>query len=134
MPTISGRCLCGAVSFRASDAEDHFHVCHCGMCRRWATGPSMTVPARNVEIAGEEHLVRYRSSEWAERGFCGRCGSSLFYFLILANQYFLSMGALDDAAAISLGTEIFIDRKPPQYEIAGTHPRKTEAEVFAQWS
>lgn len=134
MPAISGQCLCGAVKFKARDADDHFHLCHCGMCRRWATGPLMVVRADAVEFSGTESLVRYRSSEWAERGFCKRCGSNLLYFLVPANQHFLSVGALEDASALTLGSEIFIDHKPASYAFAGEHPRMTEAEVLAQWS
>lgn len=134
MPSISGRCLCGAVKFKANDADDHFHLCHCGMCRRWATGPLMVVRASEPEFSGVENLTRYRSSEWAERGFCKQCGSSLFYFLVPAKQYFVSVGALDDSSALTLGSEFFIDHKPASYEIAGEHARLTEAEVLAKWS
>ncbi len=134
MPAVSGQCLCSAVKFKASDADEHFHVCHCGMCRRWATGPLMVVRAEGIEFSGVEDLARYRSSEWAERGFCKKCGSSLFYFLVPANQSFLSVGALDDSSALTLGSEIFIDHKPANYELAGEHGKMTEAEVLAQWS
>lgn len=134
MPTISGQCLCGAVKLEASEVDDHFHVCHCGMCRRWASGPLMVVRADGIEFSGAEHLERYRSSEWAERGFCKKCGSNLFYFLVPANQYLVSVGALDDASALTLGSEIFIDHKPATYELAGTHRKMTEAEALAQWS
>jgi hypothetical protein len=104
------------------------------MCRRWATGPLMVVRAEGVEFSGVEDLARYRSSEWAERGFCKKCGSSLLYFLVPAKQSFLSVGALDDSSALTLGSEIFIDHKPASYEFAGEHGKMTEAEVLAQWS
>lgn len=134
MRTHSGRCLCGAVTFTATNVDDHFHICHCGMCRRWASGPLMAVRVESVELQGAEHLRRYRSSEWAERGFCAQCGSNLFYFLAPANRYFMSLGGFEDPAAFELGSEIFIDHKPSAYEFAGQHDKMTEAEVLAHWS
>jgi hypothetical protein len=129
---LTGRCLCGAVSFTADDVETHFHACHCGMCRRWASGPVFAARAAAVKFAGEDNLKRYRSSDWAERGFCKNCGSNLFYYLRPASSYALSVGAFDDAAQFELAGEIFIDEKPGGYEIAGDHPRLTAAEVIAR--
>ena len=35
---MTGRCLCGKVTFTAEGVEPHSHACHCGMCRRWSGG------------------------------------------------------------------------------------------------
>jgi hypothetical protein len=53
------------------------------MCRRshgagfvtWTAVP----PSQFRLTAGEDALVRYRSSDHGTRSFCGRCGSSLFF-------------------------------------------------------
>ncbi len=128
---LNGRCLCGAVTFTADDAEVEHSACHCGMCRRWSGGaPFFAARAKNVAITSEEHIGRYASSDWADRGFCTRCGTSLFYFLKPANAYMMSVGTFDDAARFRLSLEIFVDRKPGGYALAGEHPRWTEAETF----
>lgn len=129
----SGGCLCGAVRYSAEDLAAGFHACHCGMCRRWAGGPLLAVRAGRVRFAGEEHLARYRSSDWAERGFCKVCGASLFYLLLPAQQYFIAMGTLDDGTDLPFAEEIYIDHKPAAYAFAGERPRATEAEVLARF-
>ena len=134
MPKGSGHCLCGAVKFTAETVEKHFHICHCGMCRRWSGGPSMGANADSVRFEGEENIVRYRSSDWAERGFCRKCGSGLFYFFKPANQYMISIGAFDEPTDFVVSEEIFIDHKPGFYDFAGDHPKKTEAEVLAAFA
>lgn len=134
MAKHSGRCLCGAVTYTVSNADEHFHVCHCGMCRRWSGSPLMVVRAEGVEFSGTENFVRFKSSDWAERGFCAKCGSNLGYFLLPANQSFITLGSFDDSSAFTLGSEIFIDHKPASYTFAGEHGKMTEAEVLAQWS
>ena len=129
-----GRCLCGAVRFDATGVETDCHACHCGMCRRWgAGGPFLGVAVAGVTFEGTEHLGRYASSEWAERGYCKRCGTSLFYFYKPQNLYTITIGAFDDAAKFRLAKEIFIDHKPAFYALEGERPRLTEREVMAEF-
>jgi len=77
----SGSCLCGAVTYQIEDAPAECGACHCGMCRRWSGGVylGLHVPAGKATFTGEDRLTIYRSSDWAERGFCSTCGSNLFY-------------------------------------------------------
>jgi hypothetical protein len=70
----TGTCLCGAVTFTA-DIKPKISACHCGMCRKWTGGVFLTVQARDVRFTGEDAIATYTSSDWAERGFCSRCGS-----------------------------------------------------------
>ena len=133
MTTYTGKCLCGAVQFTASNVETHHHACHCGMCRRWAGGPLFATAAEGVEFSGTENLARFKSSDWAERGFCRNCGSNLFYYLAPADQYMLAIGSFEDASPFTLAREIFVDRKPDGYVFAGEHPRWTEAETLAHF-
>lgn len=91
-------------------------------------------PVQRIDFSANDELARYASSEWAERGFCRACGTSLFYFLKPSGTYMVSVGAFDDAAVFELAREIFIDAKPPGYAFAGDRPRLTEAEVLAAFS
>lgn len=127
----TGRCLCGAVTFTAEDVKTDIHSCHCSMCRRWAGGPAFATSVSAVKFEGEEHITRYQSSDWAERGFCSRCGANMFYRLKEADQYILWMGAFDDQEQFGLAGEIYIDEKPASYELAGEHPRLTGEEFLA---
>jgi len=128
---MTGRCLCGVVTFTAEHVETEHHACHCGMCRRWSGGSAFFAAAtQGLTFASRDQLGVYASSEWAERGFCRTCGTTLFYFLKPTQTYLVSVGAFDDASPFRLVREIFIDRKPPGYAYAGDHERWTEAETF----
>jgi hypothetical protein len=87
--------------------------------------------ADNVSFNGEQHIKRYVSSPWAERGFCGECGSSLFYCLKESDTYIIATGAFDDVEQFDMAGEIYIDEKPGGYNFAGDHPRLTGAEFMA---
>ena len=127
----TGRCLCGAVSFSAEGVDPGVHGCHCGMCRRWSGGPCFAVVVGGVSFEGASDIARYDSSEWAERGFCRRCGTNLFYRLKEGDRYIMLVGAFDDQAAFAMASEIFIDEKPAFYALAGDHSRLTGEEFMA---
>ena len=133
-PEITGGCLCGAVKFSVDAVETEYHICHCAMCRRWAGGPLFSGTVENIRFRGGEHIGRYSSSDWGERGFCKICGSNLFYRLKDADIYMMSIGSFDDPAPFTLTGEIFIDHKPAGYEIAGDHERLTEAETWEKFA
>jgi hypothetical protein len=132
-PQIAGQCLCGAVTIRATPTRPHVEACHCTMCRRWGGSAFLGVQCGSeVEIAGEEHVTRYRSSDWAERGFCRHCGSNLFYRFLPANGYSFTAGLFADDAFQPLAEEIFIDEKPDYYAFAGNSEKRTGAEVIEE--
>ena len=127
----SGGCLCGAVRFEAEGVSNELHTCHCTMCRRWSGGPGMGVNVESVTFSGEDHVGRYASSAWAERGFCTACGTNLFYRLKEPGSYTMWLGAFDDQTPFALSGEIYVDEKPKSYDFAGDHARLTGAEFIA---
>jgi hypothetical protein len=132
---MTGGCLCGAVRFVATPAKQQFDACHCGMCRRWSAGPALMVDCgTDVEFTNESGLAFYRSSDWAERGFCNRCGTSLCYRLSEQKLYFVSLEALDDRDGFAFSHQIFIDEKPAYYDFANKTRTMTGAEVFAAFA
>jgi hypothetical protein len=129
-----GGCLCGRVRFSIAKPSHHAIACHCSMCRRWSGGVLFSIDAEHaVSFDGEEHLVWYRSSDWAERGFCRTCGSGLVYRLTQSGQLIVSAGALDDQSTLELGTEFFVDEKPAYYAFANDTEKLTGQEVFARF-
>lgn len=131
--TVEGRCLCGAVKITATPAKPHIEACHCDMCRRWGGIAFMGVQCGpNASFEGEEHITRYKSSEWAERGFCSKCGTNLFYLFTPANNYSFPAGLFDDLGDMELTEEIFVDEQPPYYTFAQDTVRKTGPEIIAE--
>ena len=78
----SGRCLCGAISFKVSGALRDVFNCHCHRCRRF-TGHHMAATA--ADVADLEIEDRDLNLQWfypvpeAGYAFCKECGSSLFW-------------------------------------------------------
>ena len=129
---MKGKCLCGAVEVTTNPATK-VHACHCSMCRRWAGGPSLMIEADRDGLVVTGSPAIYHSSDWAERGFCGQCGTHLFYRLRSADYYALSAGLFQDQPGLHLASQVFIDEKPGFYDFANDTPKQTGAEVFAQY-
>ena len=132
---LSGGCLCGAVRFTAEPGSRQFGTCHCGMCRRWSAGVFLAVECEDrFTIEDETNLGVYRSSAWAERGFCKKCGTPLFYRMTGQGYYAVSLEALDDRAGFTFVSQIFIDEKPPYYDFANVTKTMTGAEVASAFA
>jgi len=128
----SGVCLCGSVEIKPGKFERHAGICHCAMCRIWGGGPFMSVAGgKSPVIKGSGHITVYRSSAWAERAFCARCGTHLFYRNTDTGDHYVAAGLFPDAP-LELHHQIFIDKKPDWYAFAGDSDCLTEAEVLAR--
>ncbi|MBS0126424.1 GFA family protein [Aestuariicoccus sp. KMU-90] len=133
--------MCGAVRFAARDVPGKCGVCHCEMCRRW-TGSALigvTVPTGSVTFSGDGLRV-IQSSGWAERGFCGECGSGIYFRVTREGEWFgnteLPIGIFDDANGFEITNEIYIDHKPDSFSYEGMQGRRllTRAECVEKFS
>jgi len=135
----TGHCLCGAVGFSARQVPTSFGACHCEMCRRW-TGSAflaVTVPCENVTFTGAQHIKRVQSSAWAERAWCDKCGTPLWYRVTddgpWSGNYELPIGLFDDTDGMTLVSEIYHDVKPAAFSFAEPTEKMTRAEVYAKF-
>lgn len=117
MPTkIEGRCQCGALRVAAMPPSKWMAHCHCGQCRR-AHGAGFVTwlgfDEARCEIDDTEQTLRwYASSPPAQRGFCVRCGSTMFFRSSRwPGELHLAAGILDDAP----------DRSPHAHVHWGNH-------------
>jgi hypothetical protein len=129
-----GSCLCGAVKFTAKQMGKNVCACHCDMCRKWGGAPFMEVECgSDVLFEGEESITVFDSSSWAERGFCSRCGSHLFYRLKQNNQHMIPVGLFTDDKSFVFNRQVFIDEKPTFYSFTNKTEEVTGAEIFAKY-
>jgi hypothetical protein len=129
---VSGRCLCGAVSITVEGMHPEVDICHCAMCQRWGGAFFAGMKGESVTVSGEEAITVYTSSAWAERAFCGTCGSNLWYrFTPTGHRSFLA-GLFDLPPGIGIERQIFVDEKPDWYDIAQQSPMLTAEQTVAE--
>ena len=130
-----GSCLCGEVEIEALSMSQDVGACHCSRCRKWGGGPLLAVDCNTqVKFSGGEYVSAYASSDWAERGFCSKCGTHLFYKLIQNGQYIIPVGIFDSSSKLNFDHQIFIEEKPDYYTFSNQTKNMTGEEVFAQFS
>lgn len=117
-----GSCLCGAVRYRVAGPLRPVIACHCRQCRKTSGHhvAATSAPRAAVEIEGAP--VWYRSSPEARRGFCGVCGSNLFWDGP-GPELSIFAGTLDGDPGVRLAAHIFCADKGSYYGIADGLPR-----------
>ena len=131
MVELKGRCLCGSVTVTSRMDEPALRACHCDMCRQQNSGVFISISndPQDVTVSGE--VTVYRSSDWAERGFCPKCGSTLWYGTVHDGARHLSAGLFENAGGAPLKLEFFSDMCPDGYRFAGDHKRLSTEDTIA---
>jgi len=124
--THTGGCLCGGVRYRIRGALRDAIACHCSQCRRTSGhfAAMTSVPSANLTLTSSDSLRWYRSSDSAQRGFCGVCGSNLFWRPIGEDRTAITAGTLDTPTNITLTQHIFVADKSDYYAINDDLPKK----------
>lgn len=130
----TGSCVCGAVRFTLNSVKANVSACHCSSCKKWGGAPYFAVKCgTDVIIEGESNIKVFDSSEWAERGFCQKCGTHLFYRFKESKEYRIPLGFLDDEEGLFLEQQYFVDMKSCVYQLNNKTDDLTAAEVFARF-
>jgi hypothetical protein len=76
----------------------------------------------------------FGSTDWAERGFCSKCGTHLYIKVTGSGRYIVPAGifALDEQ--LNFDHQIFTDKQPSYYCFANETTNMTGEEVFAQFT
>ena len=122
---VTGSCLCGAVSFRTEGPFDAPKACHCRQCRKQSghVFAATEVPLASLHITGEENLRWYRATPKADRGFCGTCGSFLFWRPVDRARVDVALGALEAPTGLRLAGHLWTAFKGDYYEISDGLPQ-----------
>ncbi len=98
----TGGCQCGAVRYVLVVRPRNPCLCHCRMCQKQFGSAFAVFAGVDCEYF---HLTRgvmafFRSSDEAERGFCRGCGTPLCYRFLNQPHISVSIGSLDNHAAM----------------------------------
>jgi len=106
-PRATGHCLCGAVRYEVHGPLRDVVLCHCEECARWGgyVGAFAAARTEDLRLVAQETLVWIASPEsdrHARRGFCGACGSSLFWQAADGQRVSIAAGTLDRPTGLRL--------------------------------
>jgi hypothetical protein len=134
----TGQCLCGAVRYRVEGPLPDVILCHCDECRRWHGHVSATSAVAKADLV----LVDDRGLRWiqspdsdagARRGFCGECGSSLFWDAPGNDTISIAAGTLDAPTGVRVASHWFVSQAGDYYDVPDDglphHQRGGEGEL-----
>ncbi len=123
---LTGGCQCGAIRYAVTGPILGSDICHCRMCQRAVGGPFLACFA---VVAADFTVTRgtpkiFRSSNLAERGFCGDCGSPLFFRFVGGARISPTLASLDDADAVAPTHQVCTDARVAWLETVATLPER----------
>ena len=120
--SLTGRCLCGAVSFELAGDLIATAVCHCDHCQRQSGGAfSVNLVAHESQLTVNGELSTYEDPGTDASGtvhvlrrFCGTCGSPIVSALTGTEGIIaVKAGVLDDKSGVNPTVEAWcVDRQP----------------------
>ena len=125
MADATGGCLCGAVRYEISGTMQKVVYCHCEQCRKTSGHfvAATAVDHDQLKFVENSGLTWYKSSDIAERGFCNRCGSSLFWRPGHGKYMAVMTGALDAPTGLTGREHIHVADASDYYEITDGLPQ-----------
>ncbi len=117
MAEVKGRCMCGAIAYKATGEMYGIVSCHCKECQRLHGNynPMLVVDKTNFVLEGEGDMGWYDSSEDKNRGFCNVCGAALFMRQKNGPKILISAGSLDDPYGFKNVKNIFTEEAGSYY-------------------
>jgi hypothetical protein len=82
-----------------------------------------SAPSANITVTSSDGLRWYKSSDTAERGFCGVCGSNLFWKQVGRDDISITAGTLDTPTTLTMEQHIFVADKSDYYAINDDLPK-----------
>ena len=117
MPKLSGKCLCGNISFSADAEIKMMANCHCSDCRA-ATGAAygtlLFVDEGAINISGAPKVFKHVADSGAkmEKLFCPDCGSQMFgRNSNRPNVMTIRAGVVDQTDLVKPSVNVFLDSK-----------------------
>ncbi len=115
--------MCGAISYEVTGPLRPVVNCHCDRCRR-ATGHFMAASAaRRADVAIVGDVTWYDATDEVQYGFCGTCGSTLFWRTSARpDTMSIAAGTLDPPTGLTTVEALFGDRASDYHTLDTTIP------------
>ena len=123
--SLKARCLCGGIRLRTQGYHRNVQNCHCIQCTKTHGHHAAytNVEERNVKFLKKRTLKWFKSSKRAKRGFCNKCGASLFFKIIGAKTISIAAGMLNRPIKLKTTMNIFVKGKSDYYKLDSRVPK-----------
>jgi len=122
--TSRAHCECKGIDLQINGPTRPVINCHCGQCLRTHGhyAAYTNVAKADLTFLSDTTLTWYRSSDFAQRGFCNRCGASVFWSKDNDDFISVSAGMFINPTGLETSEHIFVDSKSDYYQISDSLP------------
>ena len=119
------KCLCGGVKVKLLGKLRNIHNCHCSQCMKTHGNFASYTSALEDEIKfiNKKTLKWYKSSVKAKRGFCSKCGASIFYKRKNSKSTSIAAGMFSNPTNLKTLSNIFTKDKLDYYKLDPKLPK-----------
>ena len=127
MQAYEGGCLCGGVRYVANGEPINERICHCRMCQK-AIGAAFNARLlfRGSDVTLRGRFKTFQSSSDLKRGFCGRCGTTVFSARESTKMIAVTAGSLDQPERFRPSMHFWTSSQQPWVELEDGLPQYPE--------
>ena len=124
-PSHKISCLCGGVQLKTQGYHRNIQNCHCAQCMKTHGhyAAYTNLEERNVKFLKQKTLKWFRSSKRAKRGFCNKCGASMFFKVIGTKNISITAGMFNRSIKLKTIMNIFVKDKYDYYKLDNQIPK-----------
>ena len=123
--SLLASCLCKGVKFKTNGEHRNISNCHCIQCRKThgIYGAYSNVKDKDIKFINKKNLSWFKSSKNAKRGFCKKCGASIFFKIKDSDNISIAAGMFDKPTKLKTMRNIFVRTKSDFYKITDKLPK-----------
>jgi hypothetical protein len=116
----TGACLCGGVAYEVRGPLRDVVVCHCSRCRRTHGHAAAYTECHGDQLTlVQDSWLRWYDADERQRGFCGRCGASVFWREAAEPETIsIAAGTLDEPTGLRISEQIWVDSAGDYYRLS----------------
>ena len=112
-------CLCGGIQLITKGPLRHVSNCHCSQCMKTHGNYAAytTTPEKDIQFIKKRTLKWFKSSKKAKRGFCNKCGGSMFFKFLGSDNISIAAGMFGNPTKLKTTMNIFTKGKLDYYKL-----------------
>ena len=118
-------CLCGGIQLKIKGPLRHVSNCHCRQCMKTHVNYAAytSVLEKDIKFIKKRTLKWFKSSKKGKRGFCNKCGASMFFKFLRSNDIHIAAGMFKNPTKLKTKINIFVKGKLDYYKLDNKLPK-----------
>ena len=123
-------CLCGGIQLKTKGLLRPVLNCHCNQCMKTHGNYAAYTTSldKDIKFIKKGTLKWFRSSKKAKRGFCKKCGASMFFKFLDSDNTSIAAGMFQNPTKLKTTMNIFVDGKLDYYKLDNRLPKRKRYE------